>query len=456
MNQNVSQVRCPNCRSPVPATVEQLVDVGHDPGAKARLLSGSLNRLRCPVCGFEGQLAGPLVYHDPAKELLLTYLPVELSLPKPEQERIIGQLINQAINHLPAEKRKAYLLQPQAVLTLQGMVERILQADGITREQIDEQRARLRLLEDLLRTPDEGVEAFVAAHDAELDDTFFQLATLSLQNARDPQTAERAARRLETTLGLTSLGKRLQAQQAEIEAAVQSLDQAGQGLTRERLLDLLIEAPSQERAEALVGLTRPALDYAFFQLLSQKIESAQADERKRLEALRERVLSLTQRIDQAQEARAAQSASVLRTLLQAPDLDEAIRAALPAVDDLFLGILGANLRAARERGDEALLGRLQEVETRLRAIIQESLPLGLQLAQTVLGIEDEAEARAVLEKSAQDIDDDLLGAFLSASQRVEEAGDKEGAERILRLHRAAIGIAMRNRLQSTQSEPPKS
>jgi hypothetical protein len=126
------------------------------------------------------------------------------------------------------------------------------------------------------------------------------------------------------------------------------------------------------------------------------------------------------------------------------------------VDDLFLGILGANLRAARERGDEALLGRLQEVETRLRAIIQESLPLGVQLAQTVLGIEDEAEARSVLEKSAQDIDDDLLGAFLSASQRVEEAGDKEGAKRILRLHRAAIGIAMRNRLQSTQAEPPKS
>ena len=456
MPQNVSQVRCPNCRSPVPANVEQLVDVGHDPGAKARLLSGSLNRLRCPVCGFEGQLATPLVYHDPAKELLLTYLPVELNLPKPEQERIIGQLINQVINHLPAEQRKAYLLQPLAVLTLPGMVERILQADGITREQIDSQRARLRLLEDLLRTPDEALPGFVTEHDAELDDTFFQLASLSLQNARDPQAANRAARRLEATLALTSLGKRMQAQQAEIEAAIQSLDQTGGSLTRETLLDLLIAAPTPERVEALIGLARPAVDYGFFQLLSDRIERSQAEQRKKLEALRDRLLDLTQQIDKAQEARATQTAAVLRSLLQAPDLDEAIRAALPAVDDLFLGILGANLRAARERGDEALLNRLQEIETRLRAIIQETLPPGLRLAQNVLGIDDETEARAALEASPRDVDDDLLGALLSAAQRLDQAGDQESAERVNRLHRAAVGVAMRNRLGSAESVPPKS
>jgi hypothetical protein len=52
--------------------IEQLVDAESDPGSKARLLSGALNRVRCPVCSWEGQLAAPLVYHDPAHELLLT------------------------------------------------------------------------------------------------------------------------------------------------------------------------------------------------------------------------------------------------------------------------------------------------------------------------------------------------------------------------------------------------
>jgi hypothetical protein len=100
-------------------------------------------------------LATPIVFHDPAKELLLTYFPMELGLPQGEQERVLGRFINQVINRLPSEKRKAYLLQPQAALTMQGLVDRILQADGITREEVEAQRAKLRLFEILLRVPED-------------------------------------------------------------------------------------------------------------------------------------------------------------------------------------------------------------------------------------------------------------------------------------------------------------
>ena len=130
MPRTMTQVRCPNCKAPVQAAIEQLIDVSEDPSAKARLLSGSLNAIRCPSCRYEGALASPLVYHDPAKELLLTYVSMELGLKKDHQERLLGQLINQAVNRLPPEQRKAYILQPQAMLTLQGMTERILAADA--------------------------------------------------------------------------------------------------------------------------------------------------------------------------------------------------------------------------------------------------------------------------------------------------------------------------------------
>jgi hypothetical protein len=113
MVQSLTQIKCPNCQSPIQASIEQLIDVGQDPSAKARLLSGNLNRTLCPVCGFEGQLASPLVYHDPEHELLLTYIPVELGIAKNEQERILGQLINLVMGRLQPEQRKAYLLQPQ-------------------------------------------------------------------------------------------------------------------------------------------------------------------------------------------------------------------------------------------------------------------------------------------------------------------------------------------------------
>jgi predicted RNA-binding Zn-ribbon protein involved in translation (DUF1610 family) len=82
MTQAMTQIQCPNCKAPIMASIEQLIDVGQDPGAKARLLSGSINRIKCPSCGFEGQIAAPLVYHDPEKELLLTFMPVELNISK--------------------------------------------------------------------------------------------------------------------------------------------------------------------------------------------------------------------------------------------------------------------------------------------------------------------------------------------------------------------------------------
>jgi hypothetical protein len=46
-------------------------------------------------------------------------------------------LISQVTNRLPAEKRKAYLLRPQSFLTIESMLERILAADGITKEMLD-------------------------------------------------------------------------------------------------------------------------------------------------------------------------------------------------------------------------------------------------------------------------------------------------------------------------------
>ena len=91
-------VNCPNCRQLISADVRQLFDVGTDPSAKQQVLTGTLNLVNCPHCGYQGNLATPIVYHDPEKELLLTYFPPELGLPVNEQERIIGPLINQVMN----------------------------------------------------------------------------------------------------------------------------------------------------------------------------------------------------------------------------------------------------------------------------------------------------------------------------------------------------------------------
>lgn len=449
LHRPIAQITCPNCGAPIQASIEQLIDVGEDPAAKTRLLSGSLNRVRCPVCKYDGQLATPLVYHDPSKELLLTYVPVELAIPKEEQERALGRLINTAIERLPPEQRKAYLLQPQAVLRMQGLLERILEADGVTREEIEAQRERIQLFEELLRTPPESIPKFVEEHDDQLDETFFQTASISLQVTGNDQARMAATQLVEQALRASSFGKRLYAQEAEVRAASESLRAVGENLTREKLLELFIQAPNDDRIEALTSLTRPALDYAFFQLLTEKIDAQEGqEESQRLKRLRSRILEISTQIDRAQEARVAQVTALLKSLLEAEDLDQAVKDALPLVDDLFISILEANLLTSREKGDLARVSRLEEIDKKVRTLLVQSLPPELQLAQKLIEIEDRDEALALLNASPEAINDQLLGVLMQTAIQLENRGDKEAAERLRSLHKLALRIAMRAKMRS--------
>lgn len=448
MAQPTTQIPCPNCNTPVPARIEQLLDVGRDPSAKTRLLSGSLNHLRCPACGFEGQAATPLVYHDPEKELLLTFTPMELNINKNEQEKIIGQIISRLSESLPAEQRKAYLLQPQGALTMQGLIDQVLEADGITKEEIEAQRAKMRLFEQFLRIPDEQVESFVQENDDSIDSTFFQLAQLTLQSTPDANAQAALAAKLDQLIELSAFGKQLKQQEDELRQASESLQALGDELTREKLLDLFVEAPNDTRLIALVNLTRPALDYNFFQMISDRIEQAEGEERENLDQMRQKVLETTQQIDQVQQARAEQSAGLLRSILQAPDLDQALRAALPAIDDLFIAILQANIEAAKERDDQGSLTRLQEVDQKLREIIQNSVPAGLKLAQEVLESESEEKALEILEESIDQIDDQLISALMSAVNQMRQEDNQEEADKFHRLYQKALKLSMSAKMKS--------
>ena len=446
MTQTMSQIQCPSCKSPIHAPLEQLIDVGDDASAKARLLSGSLNRVQCPACGFEGQISSPLVYHDPEHELLLTFFPIELNIPKNEQERIIGKLINQAVNRLPPEKKKGYLFQPQNIFTMQGFIERILEADGITKEEIEAQRARMRLFEDLVNIPEDKLETFISEHDDELDEMFFQLASLTLQATKDPQAREAVNHRIQQGLIFSSYGQKIQAQEAELQAAVESLGKVGADLSREDILKLLVEAPSDDRVVALVNLIRPALDYSFFMLLAEQIDSAEGDKQELLTALRERILDLTQQIDKLQEARVARAASLLKSIIEAQDLDQTLQSALPLIDDLFISILQANIQAAKEGNDQERLLKLETIDLRIKELILQSLPQGIQYAQEILSIDDEDDATSLLEDSPDRIDDQFLGALIATAERLEEAEDRSDAERVRRLFRQALRLSMKAKL----------
>ena len=444
---NTTQIPCPNCRSPIQAQIQQLIDVAQDPGAKARLLSGSFNHIQCSACGFDGAVAVPIVYHDPQHDLLLTFVPIEASIPKNEQERIIGQMIKRVSDQLPPAERKGYLFQPQTTLTMRGLVERVLEAEGISKEEIDAQRATMRLFEKVLTLSEDQIETFVQENDAELDATFFQIAGLALQSTGDRKATEAMGARLEKIIEFSSFGKKLRAQEEALKDATKSLQGlAEQGLTQETLLDLLVEAPDENRVVALVNLTRPALDYSFFQRITERIDQSQGKDKEHLSSLRQQILEITEELDKIQEARAAQSAALLKTLLDADDLDQALLQAIPMIDDLFLGILQANLQDAEKRKDEDLAKRLSAIEQRIRSLAQESMPEGLKLAQRVLEIENEEEAIKLLEESKKTIDNDLLSALVSTVQQLEGAQQQEAAARIQKVYKHALKLSMQEKI----------
>ena len=449
-----TQIACPRCRQIIPAQVEQLFDVTAEPASKQRLLSGASNRANCPNCGYQGALATPMVYHDADKELLLTYFPSELGLAVNDQEKLIGPLINQVVNRLPPEKRKAYLLRPQSFLTLQSLMERILQADGITPEMLDAQQKRLNVLQRLLQASSPDVRSeIIKQESALLDEAFFtmlgQLFEAAMASNQQP-TAQALNTLQQQLLAETEFGRKLHGQVQEVEAAVKTLQEAGQGLTREKLVEILIDAPSDERRKALVGLTRGGLDYAFFQAFSARIDLAPAAEKPGLEAMRAHILEYVEEIDLALEAQIKEAQVFLTDLLSQPDITKATEQSLAEFNEATIQALNQRIRDAQQKKDAAAMDKLQQVV----AVLQRaSAPPELELIEHLLEHEP-GEFDAALDEHDAELTPqfmDVLG-NLATQLEAQPAGggnpqDKQMSDRVQALYRAALRHSMKKNMQ---------
>ncbi|UCH60434.1 MAG: hypothetical protein JSV61_02875 [Anaerolineales bacterium] len=438
-----TMINCPNCRQPIQADVQQLFDVGTNPAHKQILLSGAFNLAQCPHCGYQGNLATPIVYHDPDKELLLTFVPPEVSMQRQDQERIIGNMINQITNNLPQEKRKGYLLRPQTVLTLQGLVERVLEADGITREMIQAQQQRLGLIQRLLNTSQDSLAEIAEQEDKMIDAEFFALLNRlgeSAQLSGDQEAAQKLADLQKSLLSSTTYGRQVQEQTKEIEAAVNSLRELGNNLTRDKLLELIIQAPNDTRLSALVSLTRPGLDYSFFQLLSERIDRARPDGRARLIALREKLLEMTREIDKQVESRAQQSRKLLEAIMLSDNVEEAVMQNLPGIDEFFMQELNKALETARGQGDLEKIGKYQKITNVLDQLSAE--PPELAFIEELLDSPDEQTMRKILEANQDKISPELIDTLTNILAQVESSDEKELAARLKAVHRMVVRYSM--------------
>jgi hypothetical protein len=438
----------------ITANVEQLFDVTSDPGAKQRLLGGVSNIARCPYCGYEGRLATPIVYHDSEKELLLTYFPPELGMPLNEQEKLIGPMITQVTNRLPAEKRKAYLFKPVPNLTFESMVETILGKDGITPEMIKVQQERLSLIDRLLQTPKPELRSEIIKQNLKLfDEQFFALFSRLLQagaGSGQEQLAKQMTELQKQLLSETEYGRRLQESVGELEAAAKTLQDAGQNLTREKLLDFMINAPNEARLKAYVSLARNGMDYVFFQNLTEMIDKSSGAPKAKLEDLREKLLKLVDEIDKQLESRYKQARELVEKILGQEDVAKATQDNLEAFTQDAVDVVQTSLRQASEKNDYARMGKLQKMLEILQAA--SAPPPEVAFIEKLLDATDEVGIEKMLAENENIVNDAFMEALNGLVAQVDtqaangNAEAKALAKKMELVYKTALKFSMKKKI----------
>ena len=447
-----TQTSCPACHQPVVVDIQQVFDMGEDPLAKQKILSNTSNFLHCPSCGYQGMMAVPIIYHDPEKELLLTFFPPDLNTPVNEQEKQIGPLINRIMNDLPQEKRKAYLLQPQSMFTFQTMIEKILEADGITKEMIDDQQERINLLDKLIKTPNEDRLAIFEQEKKIIDINFFSILSRIVESAME-QGDEKSQKPLldlqQQLFENTQVGQELFIQAKETETAIKSLQEASKnGLTREKLLEILESAPSETQLSTTASLARSGLDYGFFQLLSEKIDATQEeDEKKKLTQLREKLLQITEKIDKQLQEQMTNAKQLLEKIISVEKIEEELEKNFNSVNDFFIQVLQAELSAARK---DANIDRIQKLERIMIVIEKASAPTEeVKLFENLLEFKDKEDLDRLISDNSAKINQDFLDLMNNIVNQVQKQNDQpELLDKVKAVYKATLRHSMKKQMEA--------
>ncbi|MAS33095.1 MAG: hypothetical protein CL610_03750 [Anaerolineaceae bacterium] len=438
-------IQCPNCGQPSQVAVENLIDVTHQPALKTALLSGQLNTARCPNCGMVNTVAAPLLYHDASKEMLVSFVPMELGLPKDQQDRVVGDMLKELTASIPKESFKGYMFQPKQALTMQGLIDQILEADGITKEVREGRRQVIRLIEEMMDAGPDQLDDMIRQHDERVDAQFFQTALALMQRAAQ-EGQEGALQALmaiqERAAAVSTYGQQMTAMAEQQEATVQQvaadIEALGEEPQRDQVIDLAASyAGDDEKLQALVGLIRPVFDYEFFQQLTTRIGKAPAVERGALEELRDRLSELTQAVDQQAQMAVQGAANLLQSIINSPDPDAALQENIDLVDDTFMAVLTANIQEAERRADVQASARLKQVYERVVGMLQQNMQPELRYLNDLLSTETDEEALTMIPQGVETFGPALLEIMDSIGKLLGRQGQRDLVEKLSFLREAA-------------------
>jgi hypothetical protein len=277
---------------------------------------------------------------------------------------------------------------------------------------------------------------------------FSRLAQSAAGNGQEP--VARAMVELQTQLlEETEFGRQLKESIGEMETVQKLLQEAGQGLTREKLLDLVLESPNEARIRGYVSLARQGMDYQFFQLLSDRIEKASGEEKAKLESIRGKLLELTDEMDRQIEARYKQAQEFVESLLAQEDIVKAVRENLNNFTQDSVDLVNQMLRQASEKNDYTRMGKLQKMVEVLR---EASTPPEVAFVEQLLDAPDQGTLESMLEANKANINDQFMQALIGLVAQVDQAAEqgnpeaKSLSEKINVIYKTALKFSMKQNM----------
>ena len=231
----------------------------------------------------------------------------------------------------------------------------------------------MQLLDQLFSKSGDKLVKTVQENSQKIDREFFALFAEIAQRiltSQDEKTILKIQEIQDVLMAETEIGKEILKESQEIQAARQSLEALGQNLTRQSLLELVVAAPTMERVKAMAALVRPAMDYEFFQIFTERIEKTEDKLRNGLVERRNLLLKITQEIDSQVAENLNSARSVLNRIVEAENPEEELLVNLASVDQFFIQALSGELELAEKNQQterksklEIVLSRIQELST---------------------------------------------------------------------------------------------
>ena len=423
----VARVTCPSCSNQIQLPVEQVLDVRANPSAKMRLLRHTVNAGVCPHCRTPVGMNLPFFYHDPEKDLALVLMPLDAGRDNLERQAAIGKITRAVMDSLPVEERRGYLLTPQTFLTVDNMIKKVLDADGVTPEMLAEQRERAMLLQRMIdASSDEVLDTLIVENEPSIDGDFFRLLAMNLnmvQSQEDEANAEKMVALRAKLMDETAEGRILK-ERAEL------LEELQEEATREKLVDVLIRATNEGTRRALITVGRRLVDYSFFVALTARIErTADADEQERMKGLRSEILAARDELDKATQAVFQSRSELLRDLMMSKDPPKLARRRFRELDEIFMSVLARNLEEAQKAKNEQAVKALQAIWQLVMHLVEEATPPGLRFLSQLMEAEDEAAIDRLLIQNKQMVDDQMVQVLEQAEASMRaDARDEAGAQ----------------------------